>query len=218
MSGRITLPGGLDVSRETSARLGEFVDLLEKWNRAINLISLCPREAIWVRHIGDSAQLLRWAPRQVPLWLDLGSGGGLPAIVVAILGRESGQVDRVVMVESDRRKAVFLEEVVRRLGLRANVVCARIEALEPQGADVISARALADLPQLLRLACVHAKESTVMLFPKGARHPLEVEAAKADWSFDEEIHPSQTESGSAIVALRNVRKNISERGTCRSSP
>ena len=129
--GRIAV-AGLSVSRETFLALEDFSALVKRWNPAINLVSKTTIPDFWNRHILDSAQLFTLCPAQARLWLDLGSGGGLPGIVIAILARELRPDLRVVMVESDQRKATFLREACRSLNLRADIHSARIEGKNPK--------------------------------------------------------------------------------------
>lgn len=196
----------LDVSRETLARLEAYVGLLERWNAKINLISRNTLGDIWHRHIADSAQLLLHAGPTCDHWLDLGSGAGLPGLVVSIIGADQGRIGRVTMVESDGRKCAFLAEVVRTLSLPATILNQRIEGLKPQAANIVSARALADLGKLLELSQPHLTGSSLLLFPKGAHHRDEIERARIGWVFDCKVHPSQTEPDAAILAIRNPKK------------
>ncbi|MCL4170695.1 UNVERIFIED_CONTAM: hypothetical protein GTU68_049362, partial [Idotea baltica] len=135
----------LNVSRETFAALQAYAALLEKWNPKINLVSKSSLQDLWNRHILDSAQLFSLVQHPHNTWADLGSGGGFPGLVIAIMALESGSPDQVILIESDTRKAAFLRTVIRELGLRASVINKRIEQVDPLDADVISARALADL-------------------------------------------------------------------------
>lgn len=200
----------LNVSREAREQLGLYVDLLTKWNRTINLVSKSSQEDIWRRHIEDSAQMCRIKVVKSPAWLDLGSGGGLPGIVIAIILKDQKMLGQMTLVESDLRKATFLREAVRNLDLPVKVISERIEALPPYNADVISARALAPLSQLLDLSYRHARSSTVMLFPKGETYRSEITQAKEKWDFGVKIHMSETNGASAILEVMNVEKKSSE--------
>ena len=141
----------LDVSRETLARLEAYVDLLRRWQRRRNLIGRGTEPDIWRRHILDCGQLAAHLPAGTGRIVDLGSGAGLPGIVLAVLtGAET------VLVESDAAKAAFLAEAVRLTGAPCEIRRARIEALEPWPVDAIAARALAPLPRLLGLAAPFA--------------------------------------------------------------
>lgn len=190
---------GLDVSRETLERLKAYEALLNKWNPAINLVAKSTIKNAWQRHFEDSAQVYALAPK-VLHWADLGSGGGFPGLVVAILAEEQSPGLRLTLVESDRRKATFLQTVMRELDVQAKVLPQRIEAVDPLQAGVISARALAPLDALLSHAARHLAPGGHALFLKGANHQAEIEAARENWHFSVEISPSQTDS--AAVALK----------------
>lgn len=196
----------LNVSRETVERLQDYVALLKKWNKRINLVARRSANEVWQRHIEDSAQILKCAPLPVERWLDLGSGGGLPGLVVAIIGAASGQIQQVTLVESDTRKAVFLGEVSRILGLNTVILNERIESIPAQNANVISARALADLPALFDLSIRHATAGATYIFPKGATHRDEIRRAMESWTFDVIVHPSVTEPDAAILVVRNLAR------------
>ncbi len=197
-------PAWLSVSRETDQKLTAFLALVVRWNHSINLIASGDAEAIWSRHILDSAQLFELAATEALNWADLGSGGGLPGIVVSILAAEVRPALRVTLVEADRRKSVFLSEAIRQLGLNASVVTDRIENIAPLGAEIISARALAPLPVLLGYANRHALLGTKMFFHKGARAQIELQAARQSWSFDCVEHPSRTDPAAIILEISGL--------------
>ncbi|WP_420023209.1 16S rRNA (guanine(527)-N(7))-methyltransferase RsmG [Cereibacter azotoformans] len=192
----------LNVSRETLGKLEQYADLVRKWNSAINLIGRSTEGQIWIRHIQDSAQL--WGLRAAPFgtWLDLGSGGGLPGIVLATIATEKAPESRFVLVESDQRKATFLRTAARTLCLNVTVHAARVEQLPPQRADVISARALAPLTDLCALAAPHLAPEGMCLFPKGANYASEIAAARLSWNMEPEIHPSVTDPSAVILKLK----------------
>lgn len=197
---------GRDVSRETSERLDHFVELLKKWSKSINLVSRSTMEHVWHRHIADSAQIWPLAPKEAQIWADLGSGGGLPGMVIAILAHELRPSLRVTLVESDLRKSAFLSTASRELGLTTNVLAKRIEEVPPLGADVVSARALAPLDRLLPLAARHLGENGVGLFPKGVKHVDELAAALASWRFTHETYKSETESEAVIYKIGGLSR------------
>ncbi|GGH55362.1 16S rRNA (guanine(527)-N(7))-methyltransferase RsmG [Frigidibacter albus] len=197
---------GLNVSRETSERLATYAELLVKWNPAINLVSKSSLADLQTRHFADSAQLLALCPPDARRWADLGSGGGFPGLVIAILAAESMPDLAVTLVESDGRKAAFLSAVVRETGLRTSVVADRIESLPPLAADVLSARALAPLSQLLAFAEQHLAPNGRALFPKGATHRSEVAESLADWRFDLREHPSKTDPQAVILEIEGVSR------------
>lgn len=195
----------LNVSRETANRLNKYAGLLEKWNPKINLVSKASLSELWTRHILDSAQLLALAPDSGH-WVDLGSGGGFPGLVVGCLAAEKAPGLRFTLIESDIRKSAFLRTVVRETGLDTKIIAERAEAIEPQNADVLSARALTSLTGLLDFADLHLKDSGIALFPKGQSWEKEVLAAREAWSFDYDRIKSETEAGSVILRIRGATR------------
>jgi 16S rRNA (guanine527-N7)-methyltransferase len=192
------------VSRETLRKLEAFVELVQRWNAAINLIARSTVADVWNRHIVDSVQLIRFCPPQARVWLDMGSGGGFPGLVVAVLAQEHVPALRVALVESDKRKAAFLQQAARELQVDCTVHCARIEAMAPQAADVVSARALAPLEQLIGFAARHSTTDGLGVFPKGVSFAEEVATARRTWRFDIETHASAVKSGAALLLVRNI--------------
>lgn len=194
-----------DVSRETVARLQIYAELLAKWTQKINLISAGSVPDLWTRHIEDSAQIFSLASPGWQTWLDMGSGGGLPGLVIAILAAENPGRD-VVMVESDARKCAFLRTALRETGVPGRVVHGRIEALDPWGADVISARALAALPDLLGYTEKHLVPGGQALFPKGQTAQRELDEALDRWSFACQKHRSKTDAHGVILSIGDVKR------------
>lgn len=197
--------GGIDVSRETFDHLRAYLAVLEQWNPKINLVSKSTIAEAWTRHFEDSAQIFSLAPANARTWVDLGSGGGFPGLVIAILAEDLRPDMSVTLVESDVRKATFLRTVRRELGLAVDVRAERIEKLSPADADVLSARALASLPDLLAFAERHAP-SGICLFPKGVNVSAERQSALETWTFDCEDFPSQTDSASVILRIGNIKR------------
>lgn len=193
----------LNVSRETLNRLEVFHNLLRKWNTKINLVSKSSISDAWERHINDSLQVYHLAGDET-VWSDIGSGGGLPGLVVAILAKELHPDRHVTMVESDIRKSTFLRTVIRELDLQASVLVSRIEQTAPMDAEILSARALADLDQLLRYAEIHLNPSGRALFFKGETWEKEVETARKSWSFDLVAHKSKTNPNAAILEVKDI--------------
>lgn len=195
-----------DVSRETWVRLDLYIALLFDEMQRQNLIAESTRDQVWARHIVDSAQLIPLAPSASPAsrpWIDLGSGAGLPGVVVAIL---SGW--RVTMVESRRKRVEFLEAVMDALDLRnASVFGGRAEVLEiVDRAAVISARAFAPLPRLLASSAHLAAKDTLWLLPKGKNAQNELESARQTWQGAFHVERSVTDPESAIIVARTVQK------------
>ncbi|MBA3908621.1 MAG: 16S rRNA (guanine(527)-N(7))-methyltransferase RsmG [Rhodobacter sp.] len=197
---------GIDVSRETSAALEALAALVWRWNPAVNLVSKASLPHLHERHIVDSAQLYNFRPQLARHWVDLGSGGGFPGLVIAILARERDADLKVTLVESDGRKATFLRQAAQELGLRVMVINDRIESIPALGADVLSARALAPLSGLLEYAELHLHPDGVAIFPKGGRYAEELEEARNTWDFEVDIHPSLSEQGSAVLVIRDIQR------------
>ena len=191
------------VSRETSDMLGEFARLVEKWNPAINLVSKSSLDNLWDRHILDSVQVYQHAP-QSKIWLDIGSGGGFPGIVAAIIAKSQSPETRFVLIESDLRKGVFLKTAIRQFDLNAEVITDRIENVPHVGADIVSARALAGLETLLSFVAMHLATNGVGLLPKGAIADQEIEAARKKWRFQCEKIQSKTDSQAFILKVKDI--------------
>jgi len=194
-----------DVSRETMKRLILFHGLLVKWNARINLVSRSSLNDFWVRHVADSIQVFRLAP-SAGTWADLGSGGGFPGLIVAILAKVERPDLNVTLIESDQRKSAFLRTVIRETGVFCNVIAERIEQAKRQDADIVSARALADLTELLAYSERHLAPGGTALFPKGVTWQKELEMARTQWSFDVEVIESQTMPGAAILKIEGASR------------
>lgn len=188
-----------NVSRETLAQLRDFESLVQKWTKKINLVSNRDADQIWERHIVDSVQIYELAPKEGS-WLDIGSGGGFPGIVVAILAKAENSKRRFTLVDSDQRKCAFLRTAARELKLNVGVVSERVEKMAPMNADVMSARALDDLDGLLSHMERHLISGGTALFPKGASWKNEHEAAQKNWSY--EIEPTKSETNPDAIILK----------------
>lgn len=190
-----TLPG---VSRETLERLDAFAALLTQENARQNLVAASTLgPALWGRHIADSAQLLPLAPTIGGRWVDLGSGPGLPGLVIAILAPHW----HMTLVESRRLRCDFLRTAVAKLGLEAQVTVAqqRVEAHREGRYDVISARAFAPLPALLATATHLSRQSTIWLLPKGKNAVNELSTLPQAWQKLFHVEPSRTDSDARIL-------------------
>ena len=201
----INLLPGLNVSRETFLRLKEYEKLLFKWNAKINLVSRSTLDNFWNRHVLDSAQFLSSVGEKAGKWVDLGSGGGLPGLVVAILSDEIEPVNKLFLVEADVRKAVFLKTVCRELGLKVEVYNNRIEELPPMSANIVSARALAPLKTLCLYAKNHLEKDGVAVFAKGENWKAELVEAQKKWIFSYEAVKSTLHEGSVVLVLRGIK-------------
>jgi 16S rRNA (guanine527-N7)-methyltransferase len=179
--------------------------LIQKWNKSINLVSAASIEGIWDRHIRDSAQLFQHRKSDVGHWVDIGSGGGLPGIVLSILAKGKQLPIRFTLVESDRRKSIFLDQAIRELDLDTAVICSRIEAVPPLQADIVSARALADLATLCSMAKRHLNPGGRAVFPKGLKSNEEILVARTQWAFDLLEAPSVTDDRATVLILESIR-------------
>lgn len=180
--------------------------LLKEWQRTHNLVARSTVDDVWTRHVADSLQLLDHAPDGFRHWVDLGSGAGFPGLVVAIACKEQPE-RRFTLVEANGKKAAFLRAAIRESGARATVVAERIEKHAPaaEPADVVSARALAPLAELLGLGAPYLRDGGVMLFLKGQDAVQELGAASKYWEFDVLDHASVTDAGGRVLAIRNLR-------------
>jgi 16S rRNA (guanine527-N7)-methyltransferase len=190
------------VSRETSARLDRLVELLLEWQQTRNLIAASTIPTIWTRHIADSLQLLELAP-EAKIWVDLGSGGGFPGLVLACaLADRAGA--NVHLVESTAKKCAFLQAAADNLTLQAKIHCQRVEDFIPAfpiKPDVVTARALAPLPELLDLAHPLLKRGAKGLFLKGQHVVSELTAASKCWIIGHKLVPSRTDDRARIVVV-----------------
>jgi len=196
----------LDVSRETLDALKYFEDLVVLWNPAINLISNSSVSDLWSRHIVDSAQLFLFTLPDEGLWLDVGSGGGFPGIVVSIIAKELAPSLRVVLVESDNRKCVFLRTVIRELGLSVKVINDRIENVKLDDVVYLSARALRNLNSLLFIVENNVSRETVCVFPKGRSYKKELVESQKNWKFDFNLIDSNTSEDSKVIVLKGLER------------
>lgn len=190
-----------NVSRETFMKLEIYTENLLKWNQSINLIAKNTENMLWQRHILDSFQIANYAKR-FSTWLDIGSGGGLPAIVLSAIFPEK----TFILIESDQRKSAFLRSVAQKMNVNVSVVNDRVENLEKMSADIISARACAPLNVLLEWSYPFLHNQTILLFPKGRNWNDELTEAQKYWHICLKIHSSMTDSQAKIIELTNVRK------------
>ena len=197
----------IGVSRETFRRLERFAELLRNWSSALNLVSRRTLDDIWNRHFLDSAQLLPLASRRGPeSWADLGSGGGFPGMVIAILALEQLPGLSVSLIESNARKCAFLENVSRETSTPVRVFNVRAEGMGAAGFDVVSARAVAPLTDLIPLATRILQRRGVCLFLKGRGHAREVAEARKTWDFSLSGFPSLTDGEARILAVERISR------------
>jgi 16S rRNA (guanine527-N7)-methyltransferase len=189
------------VSRETLDRLRVYVELLGQWNRRINLVSANTLGDVWRRHILDCAQLAKLLPRHTQIVVDLGSGAGLPGLILAAMG-----VPQLHLIESDLRKTAFLREAARVMDVAATIHPERIERVPAFVADVVVARACAPLGQLIEYSEKFLSVRSVCLFLKGEAVGDELTAAGAAWAMSAELVPSASDPAGRIVKLSAIRR------------
>jgi 16S rRNA (guanine527-N7)-methyltransferase len=196
-----------NVSRETIDRLKIYADLLVRWQKAVNLVAPGTMAEVWHRHFADSAQLAPLLAVGEIKHADLGSGGGFPGLVLAIMRAADGH-GTTTLIESDQRKAAFLREVARNTGIAVEIVTQRIENPETHAkvacVDVVTARALAPLDRLLGLSAPLCTPSSVCLFLKGRGVEQELTDAHCGWRFEHRLIPSLTQTGAYIVEVRQL--------------
>lgn len=198
----------LDVPRETALRLDRYVEELRRWQTVKNLVGPGTMEQIWSRHLLDSAQLLRHAPADARVWADLGSGAGLPGLVLAILLRDRPGA-RVHLVESNGRKCAFLRHAARVCDVPATIHPVRIDDSLPErigSVDIVTARALAPLPQLLDWCSGLWRKGAIGLFLKGQDVEKELTEASKSWRFSADLIPSLTEPKARIVRIHSATR------------
>jgi 16S rRNA (guanine527-N7)-methyltransferase len=193
------------VSRGTMAKLDAFVDLLRAENERQNLVSRGTLDQLWLRHIADSAQLLRFAPAGAS-WVDLGTGAGFPGLIVAAL--HDGPV---TLVEERRLRAEFLQRAAALMELRIEILHAKAERLPPRPFDVISARAFAPLEKLLSFGTGFSTQKSLWLLPKGRNAQAELAALAPSWQGDFRLEPSVTDAEAKIIVAEHVGRRPDRR-------
>ncbi|MDP5307022.1 16S rRNA (guanine(527)-N(7))-methyltransferase RsmG [Paracoccus spongiarum] len=192
-----------NVSRETLDRLTCYAALVRQWNPRINLVAPSTLAQLEARHIDDSMQIAQHADPGDGVWADLGSGGGLPGLILAAIYAD--RPARFCLVESDQRKAAFLRTAIREMGLpNATVIARRIEAVDPLNAADISVRALAPLPCLMPYMEMHLATQGQAWLMKGENWRQEVSEARKLWRFDLDHFPSRTHPAAAILKISGV--------------
>jgi len=204
VSGRALNPeefaGILGVSRETLRRLEAYIELLGSWNPRINLVGAASLADVWRRHVLDCGQLIRHIDPAVRVLVDLGSGAGLPGLILAILG-----VPEVHLIETDQRKAAFLREAARVTNTGVTIHARRAETVPALPADVVTARALAPLSQLLALCAPFVRPETVCLFLKGESARDELTEAQKKWIMRTQLLASLADPTGHILRVEGLR-------------
>ena len=188
------------VSRETLARLKAYADVLLDWNARHNLVAKSTLPDLWQRHFWDSAQLAPLIPPSARSLADLGSGAGFPGLVLAAMLPGLS----VTLHEATTKKCAFLQMAAERMAIPVTIRNARLEDLPPGHFDVVTARALAPLPQLLTYAQNFVRANGVCLFLKGQNVGVELTEAHKYWNIKASQVPSQTDPSAAIVVVREL--------------
>ncbi len=189
------------VSRETFEKLSIYYDLLLLWQKKINLISTTTIHDAWERHILDSCQFANFiVPRETSI-MDIGTGAGLPGLILAILGFRP-----ITLVDSDQKKCIFLQEAAAKLNLKVTIIPQRIEHIKTSAASIITSRALAPLNQLFTWSSPLLSPSGKCLFAKGENYAKEIEEALINWKFEIFVHPSLTHADARLLEISHLTK------------
>ena len=192
------------VSHETICQLKTYLSLLQEWQTKFNLVSKSSLEDAWNRHFLDSMQLFKYIPQSAKTLVDFGSGAGFPGMVLAIMAKENTPYLKVTLVESIKKKTMYLNEVAKVTSTPVTIINDRIENLPPQKADVITSRAMCSLDELLKYAYRFTSRKTKCIFPKGKKYAEEISEAEKHWNFEYKIIPSMTSEEGAIVIITNL--------------
>jgi 16S rRNA (guanine527-N7)-methyltransferase len=192
------------VSHETIVRLDQFVELFLRWQSAVQLVAKSTLPKLWTRHIADSLQLVDLAPA-ARTWVDLGTGGGFPGLIIAIaIADRAGAV--VHLIESDTRKAAFLREAARIIGAPAEIHAERIESVAERigRVEVVTARALAPLPRIIELSEPFLRGGAIGIFLRGQDVDNELTEAAKSWKIQSKLQPSRTDPRGRILIVESA--------------
>lgn len=177
-------------------KLQTYVSLLLRWNQRQNLIGRSTEAEVWTRHVAESEAFAALIPDRDAVIADLGTGAGLPGMVLALMGYAN-----VHLIESDSRKCAFLQQVRIETGVKVDIHNTRIERMPPLGADIVTARACAPLPLLLGYAAHVAAPAATLLLAKGARWETEVKEAEKQWTFGLRVHTTKENGPSVLLEI-----------------
>lgn len=200
----------LSFLKEMRPNLEKFSEFLLKWQKSVNLISPNTIPYLWERHIVDSAQLYSFIPDSARLLLDMGSGAGFPGVILAMVNQHlGGPLKTIVLVESDNKKCIFLNEVVRMFQLPVRVLNKRMEVVTSEDlngkvVDVLTARALAPVPVLLKLSQHIRTPETMCLFLKGEQVDKEISEFYSQPNWEVCSYPSISDSKGVVIQMRGV--------------
>lgn len=194
-----------NVSRETLAKFDLYAGMLEEWQAKMNLVAPSTLPHLWERHFHDSAQLYELIPPKAGSLIDIGSGGGFPGMVMGLMAEASNRPLGIHLIEATRKKTDFLRALAEALRIDVTIHGCRAETITDLRADVITARALAPLPELLKLCARFTRPETIILLPKGAKAQEELTAARKTWHFECEPVASRTGDSGRILIIRHLR-------------
>ena len=196
----------LIVSRETLSDLKSYQSLLIEWQNKFNLVSNSSLSDAWNRHFLDSAQLLQFIPATARNMADFGSGAGFPALVLAVMTKNRTPYLNITLVESIKKKTLFLNEVATKLKLAVRIENKRVENLPHQKFDVITSRAMCSLEKLLGYAQPFCQKDTLCIFPKGKTWQKEVLQAGKNYCFDYKVQDNLLSADGKILLITNIHK------------
>lgn len=196
-----------NVSRETYEKLETYVSLLKEWQKKFNLVSNASLEYVWARHIADSARLFQYITPADKTLYDLGSGAGFPALVLAVMAQKTYPETHFTLIESIGKKTLYLNEVKTVLGLNnVTIINDRAEHLRLPPANIISARAVTSLVNLLGFAYPFCNKHTKLIFPKGKSFQAEIDEALKKWNFYIKVDQNNISDEGVILRLTNLRR------------
>ena len=196
-----------NVSRETFDRLKAYEASLKEWQNKFNLVSNASLEDAWERHFKDSVQLFKYVPERSRILLDFGSGAGFPGMVIAIMAEEKMPNLKVKLIESIKKKTLYLNAVKDICNVRVQIINDRIENIPSFSADVITSRAMCNLNDLLKYSNKFSNKKTTLIFPKGKSYKEELNIAQKNWNFDCNIFANEINPEGVILVINNLSPN-----------
>lgn len=195
-----------NVSRETLSRINTYRELLILWNARINLVSASTITDFWSRHAADCAQILDVAGENIHSVIDIGSGAGLPGLIIAALLKDKSRMQQITLVEAQSKKCAFLREASRTLDVKINIENKKIEDLSPAKYDLVTARAFAPLTKLLDLSLAYSQLGARILFLKGEDVSKEINEASTKWKFCYKTTQSITHKHGCVLEISDLMR------------
>jgi len=194
-----------NVSRETIELLKTYEASLNEWQQKMNLVSKNSLSDAWNRHFKDSMQLFDLLPQNAEIVYDFGSGAGFPGMVLAIIAKEKTPYLKFKLVESIKKKTMYLKHVGEITCANVEIINERIENIKPETADAIISRAMCSLPDLLKYSKPFCNKNTKLIFLKGRSYQEEIKAAQREWIFQLEVLPNQESEDGVILIITKLR-------------